>query len=46
MLITNKHKASKKHDSKAEAAGRIRRFPSEITVKGASTRKRHDQSAG
>lgn len=45
MLITNKHKASKKHDSKDEAAGRIRRSPTEFTVKTASTRKRHDQSS-
>ena len=44
MLITNKHKLSKKNDSKAEAIGRFRRSPAETNLVTKSTRRRHDQS--
>jgi hypothetical protein len=44
MLITNKHKSSKKHDNKTDAIRRIRRSPIESTLGTGSMRKRHDQS--
>src|ERR1039457_6786574 len=45
MLITKKHKSSKKDDSKADANRRIRRTDFDSGSKTISAGKRHDQTA-
>ena len=45
MLITNKHKTSKKGDGKADASRRIRKSEFDHPLKPPSRRKQHDQAA-